>query len=189
MRGLPIGGSRRHPTAGDDPHLEIVDGRRLSRSVLSRHDLAIAACLAVAAAACSDPAPGPIDPTRPDAGMPGPGEPDARPPGPGEPDAAVPVDPTDMTAPTTIADPADERVYQNGVVVTLTSNEPAATYYTLDGSEPSTASPRYTAPIRIEATASLRFFSIDPAGNAEVAQSHRYRIDVVRRLLLDVAAF
>jgi hypothetical protein len=159
--------------------------------VQHRVPLRIAACLALAAAACGpgdEPGPTPVGPTGPDAG-PGPGEPDARGPGPGEPDAAAPVDPGDITAPVTVAAPPADRVYQNGVTVALTSDEPAATYYTLDGSEPTAASARYTAPIRLDATATLRFFSVDPAGNAEAGQSHRYRIDVVRRLLLDVAAF
>jgi hypothetical protein len=153
--------------------------------------LRIAACLALAAAACrpgDQPGPTPADP---DAGAPLPGEPDARAPGPGEPDAAPvdPVDPVDTTAPVTVAAPPADRVYQNGVTVALTTDEPAATYYTLDGSEPTAGSARYAAPIRLEVTSTLRFFSVDPAGNAEIRQSHRYRIDVVRRLLLDVAAF
>lgn len=157
-----------------------------------RVPLRIAACLALAAAACGpgdEPGPAPVDPAGPDAGG---GAPDAAPSGPGEPDAAVPVDPVDpadTTAPVTVAAPPADRVYQNGVTVALTSDEPAAIHYTLDGSAPTAASARYAAPIRIDATATLRLFAVDPAGNAEVAQSHRYRIDVVRRLLLDVAAF
>lgn len=42
----------------------------------------------------------------------------------------------------------------------------AATYYTLDGSEPTTASPRYLVPISIRASTELKFFSVDHAGNA-----------------------
>jgi hypothetical protein len=167
----------------------IVAVGRLSRDVLHRL-VFIAASIALAAAACGpgdEPGPAPIDPTGADAG-PGPGEPDARGPGPGEPDAAVPVDPGDTTAPATVATPPPDRIYQNGAVVALTTSEPAATYFTLDGSEPTAASARYVAPIRVGATATLRFFSVDPAGNAEVVQSHRYRIDIVRRLLLDVGA-
>ncbi|MFY1826178.1 chitobiase/beta-hexosaminidase C-terminal domain-containing protein [Myxococcus fulvus] len=52
-----------------------------------------------------------------------------------------------------------------------------ATYYTLDGSAPTTSSPRYTPPLRIPSTATLRFFSVDRAGNAEEARSAEYVID------------
>ncbi|MFL5358128.1 chitobiase/beta-hexosaminidase C-terminal domain-containing protein, partial [Archangium sp.] len=53
----------------------------------------------------------------------------------------------------------------------------SATYYTLDGSLPTTGSPRYTAPFSITANATLRFFSVDTAGNAESPRTETYLID------------
>lgn len=59
------------------------------------------------------------------------------------------------------------------------------TLYTLDGSEPTTGSTVYSAPIVLgdpgEATVDvveLRFFSVDDAGNPESVQSLEYRIDL-----------
>jgi hypothetical protein len=73
-----------------------------------------------------------------------------------------------------------------------------ATHYTLDGSEPTTASTRYTAPVslgsllpppsippdevdplqHLSGTFTLRVFSIDDAGNREDTQDIVYRVDL-----------
>src|SRR5262249_18930524 len=53
----------------------------------------------------------------------------------------------------------------------------AATYYTLAGSTPTTGSPRYSAPFSITANATLKFFSVDVAGNAESPKTETYLID------------
>jgi photosystem II stability/assembly factor-like uncharacterized protein len=50
----------------------------------------------------------------------------------------------------------------------------SATYYTLDGTVPGLTSPRYTAPIPIVQSTTLRFFSIDSAGNREVVVTESY---------------
>ncbi len=50
----------------------------------------------------------------------------------------------------------------------------AATYYTLDGSQPSLATARYDEPILVQGDATLRFLSVDKAGNAEEDQSRAY---------------
>ena len=93
----------------------------------------------------------------------------------------------DRTPPVTVADPPAAATYQSPVAVTLRSDEPATTYYTTDGAAPTAASPRYLGPITVERSTTLRFFSVDVRGNAEAAQSLRYRVDIARRLLLDVA--
>jgi hypothetical protein len=98
-----------------------------------------------------------------------------------------PGTPGDRTPPVTVADPPAARTYQGPVTVTLRSDEPATTYYTTDGAAPTAASPRYLGPIVLDRSTTLRFFSVDLRGNPELAQSHRYRVDIVRRLLLDVA--
>jgi len=51
------------------------------------------------------------------------------------------------------------------------------TYYTTDGSTPTTSSPVYTGPFDVGQTTTVRFFSTDVAGNAEPVQSTPIRID------------
>jgi hypothetical protein len=55
----------------------------------------------------------------------------------------------------------------------------AATYYTVDGSTPTPLSTRYTAPVSIAASTTLRFFSKDAQGNAEAPKQEVYVIDKV----------
>ncbi|AKQ65389.1 hypothetical protein A176_002301 [Myxococcus hansupus] len=88
----------------------------------------------------------------------------------------------DRTAPTTVASPAGG-VYEHAQSVVLACTDDAegsgceATYYTVDGSAPTTSSLRYTGPITVAATTTLRFFSRDLAGNDEVAKSEQYTLD------------
>jgi hypothetical protein len=46
----------------------------------------------------------------------------------------------------------------------------------------------YATPVVVDRSRTLRFYSVDPAGNAETPREARYRIDVVRHLLLEVGA-
>jgi len=72
----------------------------------------------------------------------------------------------DKTGPTTTASPAGG-IYSGSQSVTLTANESATIYYTLDGSEPTASSPVCTGPISIASDKVLRFYAVDSAGNAE----------------------
>ncbi|WNG49108.1 hypothetical protein F0U60_37090 [Archangium minus] len=87
----------------------------------------------------------------------------------------------DTSAPTTTATPAGG-TYHSQQSITLTcadsgGSECAATYYTLDGSTPTTSSTRYTgAPISFTGYVTLRFFSVDNANNAESPKSEPYVI-------------
>lgn len=54
----------------------------------------------------------------------------------------------------------------------------AATYLTTDGSQPTTVSPIYTAPLLITSTTTLKYFSVDADGNREAVHSETYTIDV-----------
>jgi hypothetical protein len=51
------------------------------------------------------------------------------------------------------------------------------TYYTTNGSLPTTASTVYTGPFSVPASALVEFFSVDGAGNAEQVKSQQIQID------------
>jgi N-acetylneuraminic acid mutarotase len=66
--------------------------------------------------------------------------------------------------------------YATPQTVTLTTNEPATIYYTLDGSTPTTASGVFTSPIGIYANTTLKFFARNSAGNDGPVQTESYTI-------------
>jgi hypothetical protein len=61
--------------------------------------------------------------------------------------------------------------------VTMAANEPADIYYTLDGSMPTTSSTKYTAPLAISATTTLKAFARDTTGNESAVQTVTYTLD------------
>lgn len=81
----------------------------------------------------------------------------------------------DTTPPTTTASPAGGS-YEDEVTVTLSVNESATTYYTTDGSTPTTGSAQYTAPLVFTADTTLKFFSVDVANNTEAVKTESYTI-------------
>lgn len=88
----------------------------------------------------------------------------------------------DTMSPVTVLSPAGG-TYQIPQMVTLTCADTGgagcgATHYTTDGSLPTAASPRYAAPIPMTATTTLRFFSIDKAGNSEDAKTAFFTIEI-----------
>lgn len=58
----------------------------------------------------------------------------------------------------------------------LTANGPATIYYTTDGTTPTTSSTVYTTPIIVSQSLSLKFFAVDPLGNAETVKTETYVI-------------
>lgn len=82
---------------------------------------------------------------------------------------------TDTFPPVTTANPGTGS-YSGSVTVTLSVNEPATTYYTSDGSTPTVQSAKYTGPISITGTATLKYFSVDASGNVEMVKSQLYTI-------------
>ncbi|NVJ04040.1 chitobiase/beta-hexosaminidase C-terminal domain-containing protein [Myxococcus sp. AM001] len=88
----------------------------------------------------------------------------------------------DRTAPTTTASPAGGNYWSaQSVVLSCTDDAEgsgcAGTYYTVDGSAPTTSSTRYVGPISVAATTTLRYFSLDLAGNVELAKTEQYTMD------------
>jgi peptidoglycan/xylan/chitin deacetylase (PgdA/CDA1 family) len=75
--------------------------------------------------------------------------------------------------------------YNTSVRVTLSATDNsgasgvAATYYTTNGSTPTTSSTKYTGQFTIQNTATVKFFSVDNAGNSESVESQLIQIDTV----------
>jgi poly(hydroxyalkanoate) depolymerase family esterase len=68
--------------------------------------------------------------------------------------------------------------YNNSVQVTLTATPSASTiYYTTDGSTPTTTSPKYTAPLTLTQTTTLKYFAVDSSGRKSGIQTQVYTIN------------
>jgi len=76
----------------------------------------------------------------------------------------------DTTPPVTSVSPASG-TYTMPVSVTLTANESATIYYTLNGTTPTTASTRFSTPLALSATTTLKYFARDSAGNNEAVKT------------------
>ncbi len=73
-------------------------------------------------------------------------------------------------------------VFGAPVSVTLSATDTGGsgldkTYYTIDGSTPTTSSTVYTGPFTLSASATVQFFSMDTVGNAETPNSQAVAID------------
>jgi hypothetical protein len=71
--------------------------------------------------------------------------------------------------------------YNAPVTVALSATDPggtvAAIRYTTDGSDPTTSSTTYTAPITVSATTTVKYRAWDSAGNVEATKSQLIQID------------
>ncbi len=84
--------------------------------------------------------------------------------------------PSDIIPPTVIASPAGG-TFTTPIDITLSADEPAAIYYTVDGSEPTVSSFVYSEPISISANTNLKFFGEDLSGNLSEIVEENYIID------------
>lgn len=84
----------------------------------------------------------------------------------------------DITPPIVTANPA-AGTYNNTQLVTLSANETATIYYTLDGSSPTLNSAVYSAPISVVDTITIKYFGKDTAGNTSPVQTAVYTINKV----------
>ena len=95
--------------------------------------------------------------------------------------------PADTTPPVTTAAPPGG-TYVGPLTVTLSANEPATIVYTTDGTPPTAAAPRYTAPIPLSADTTLQFFGTDASGNVEAVRVVRYVLQPAPPLALTLEA-
>ena len=90
---------------------------------------------------------------------------------------AEPVTAADTTPP--VATPSEPGGnYPGTQTITLSSNEAATIYYTLDGTDPTLSGTRvqYAAPISISTTKTLKYYALDVPGNASAVQTQVYTI-------------
>jgi len=77
--------------------------------------------------------------------------------------------------------PCQSSAYNGSTTVSLSAKDPggsgvAATYYTTDGSTPTTSSPVFGQAFTINQPTTFKFFSADNAGNAEAVQSQQVQV-------------
>ncbi|HEY0196025.1 MAG TPA: PQQ-binding-like beta-propeller repeat protein [Methanobacterium sp.] len=82
----------------------------------------------------------------------------------------------DTVNPTITATPVGG-TYNAKKSVTLKLSEPGTIYYTLNGSTPTISSAKYTNPITIIATTTLKYFARDSAGRSSTIYTQTYKID------------
>ena len=84
----------------------------------------------------------------------------------------------DTTAPTVSANPVGGLFNSTQTVTLTTDDNTATTYYTTDGSDPTTSSTRtvYNVPIAINGTTTLLFAAVDTAGNWSPVYNEIYQI-------------
>jgi hypothetical protein len=83
--------------------------------------------------------------------------------------------PADTTPPVITVSPT-AGAYPSGQKITLSANETATIYYTVDGSTPTTSSPVYSAPLTLTQNMTLKYFGVDGSGNASTIASQAYTI-------------
>jgi hypothetical protein len=66
--------------------------------------------------------------------------------------------------------------YSTQQTVSLVADKPSMIYYTLDGTNPNTSSPVYSALIPISTTTTLKYFAVDTNGNVESVKTQVYTI-------------
>ena len=82
----------------------------------------------------------------------------------------------DNVAPTASASPTGN-YYNTAKTVTIKMSESGTIYYTLNGTNPTTSSTKYSAPLSITSTKILKYMVVDLAGNKSPIYTQTYTID------------
>lgn len=97
-------------------------------------------------------------------------------------DAAIKLENSDITPPAISSEPAGGK-YKAPLEVALSAKDnrdkAPAIYFTTDGTAPTDASQRYTEPIELASSATVRFMAIDAAGNVSRIRSDSYSLDPI----------
>jgi len=83
----------------------------------------------------------------------------------------------DITAPITTVYPSEIYTYLAGQQMWLEVNEMCTTYFTTDGSTPTTASPIFREAFTVNETTTFKYFSVDLAGNVEAVKTTVFNIE------------
>jgi hypothetical protein len=83
--------------------------------------------------------------------------------------------PVDTTPPTVSISPAAGN-FTSSFLVTLAMNEAGSIYFTTNGSEPTSASTKYSSPFSVNSSTTVKYFAVDAAGNASASKSAVYTI-------------
>ena len=67
--------------------------------------------------------------------------------------------------------------YNTTKIVKLSMDQAGVIYYTLNGATPTTASTKYTGPITIQSTSTLKYLAVNLAGNKSPIYTNAYTID------------
>ncbi|WP_457962895.1 chitobiase/beta-hexosaminidase C-terminal domain-containing protein [Arthrobacter sp. D1-29] len=81
----------------------------------------------------------------------------------------------DATPPEVTVSPA-AGTYPSGQQITLTANEASTIYYTTNGSTPSTGSTKYTSPITLTGSMTLKYLAVDASNNASLVGTQAYTV-------------
>ena len=83
-----------------------------------------------------------------------------------------------VVPPTASANPTGG-LYNTNKVVSLSMSAPGTIYYTINGTNPTTTSTKYSGPITISSTTTLKFLAVDTIGNKSPIYTQIYTIDKV----------
>jgi len=83
---------------------------------------------------------------------------------------------TDTIKPVTTIYPVTTKSYDAPRDIYFEVDEMCDTYYTTDGSTPTTSSTRYISPVTINSDTTFKYFSVDVAGNVEAVKTSTYTI-------------
>ncbi|MFZ2949739.1 MAG: LamG-like jellyroll fold domain-containing protein, partial [Desulfuromonadaceae bacterium] len=101
----------------------------------------------------------------------------------GNPSATATATITVDTAPPAVGATPAGGIYNSTQIAALVADEPAVIYYTMDGSTPTVSAAMYSQPVPIPASATLKYFGRDLAGNNSEIKTENYVIDAAPPVL------